>query len=168
MTDTHQFPKADTITRLKMENDNPDLMKAALVRKGGYPNRYGAKIPVECKINIQEMEKLLTDYHDKEVVEWLKYGWPVGRLPTIPDPQLTFKNHKGATEHPKALDKYIGKEMSKGAIIGPFKSIPFADKVGISPISTRPKKNSTERRVIVDLSFPPQLSRRTCSQHRHD
>ena len=38
--------------------------------------------------------------------------------------------------------------------MGPFKNIPFPDKVGISPLSTRPKKGSTERRVILDLFFP--------------
>ena len=38
--------------------------------------------------------------------------------------------------------------------MGPFKDIPFEGKVGISPLSTREKKNSQDRRVILDLSFP--------------
>ena len=100
------------------------------------------------------METLLQDYHDKEIMEGLRYGWPTGRLPTLRDPTKTFKNHKGATDHPEALKKYIDKEMSKGALMGPFSKIPFNTKVGISPISTRPKKQSEERRVIINLSFP--------------
>ena len=71
-------------------------------------------------------------------------------------PAITLKNHKGATDHPQALKCYIEKEKRNNAIIGPFKKIPFAkhEKIGIAPISTRPKKNSTECRIIVDLSFP--------------
>ena len=38
--------------------------------------------------------------------------------------------------------------------MGPFDKIPFTGKVGISPLSTRPKKGSADRRVILDLSFP--------------
>ena len=38
--------------------------------------------------------------------------------------------------------------------MGPYRNIPFSGPVGISPLSTRPKKGSTERRVILDLSFP--------------
>ena len=32
--------------------------------------------------------------------------------------------------------------------------IPFSRHVGISPLSTRPKRGSEDRRVILDLSFP--------------
>ena len=38
--------------------------------------------------------------------------------------------------------------------MGSYHNIPFLTKVGISPLSTRPKKGSSERRVILDLSFP--------------
>ena len=96
----------------------------------------------------------LQGYEDKEIVEWMRYGWPTGRLPTIKQPAWTFKNHKGAMDHPRALEKYIGKKITKGAVLGPFDKIPFKDKIGISPISTRPKNLSEERRIIIDLSFP--------------
>ena len=70
------------------------------------------------------------------------------------DPQKAHKNHKGATEYPAELQKYIEKELKHEAVMGPYKNIPFKDKVGISPLSSRPKKNSEERRIILDLSFP--------------
>ena len=38
--------------------------------------------------------------------------------------------------------------------MGPYKKIPFSRHVGISPLSTRPKRGSEDRRVILDLSFP--------------
>ena len=144
----------NTWDRLQLETSNSDIMKARVVRQTGYPNMYGAKIPVQLNWNIEKMEELLQDYQDKEVIEGLKYGWPTGRLPTIVETHKTFKNHKGATDHPQALKEYLKKEAAKGVIIGPFQQIPFTEKVGISPLSTRPKKNSQERRVILDLSFP--------------
>ena len=115
---------------------------------------FGAQIPVPSKWNLQRLEQLLQDYEDKKVVQWMRYGWPSERLPMLGEPRKTFKNHKGATDYPQALNKYLAKEKSKGAIMGPFPVIPFISKVGISPISTRAKKNSNDRRVIIDLSFP--------------
>ena len=95
-----------------------------------------------------------SEYHDKEVVEWLRYGWPMGRLPTLPSPGWCTKNHKGANEFPEQLEKYIHKELKQEAVMGPFTKIPFKDRVGISPLSTKPKKETSEQRVILDLSFP--------------
>ena len=120
----------------------------------GYPNRWGARIPVKSNWNLELLESLLQDYEDKELVEWLRYGWPTGRLPTLEDPDISTKNHKVGTDFPEALQEYVEKELRKGAIMGPYKKIPFNNKIGISPLSTRPKKNSTERRVILDLSYP--------------
>ena len=154
MQDTQTLQQMDTIHRLRMETQHEDLMTARLVREKGYPNMFGARIPVKSRWNIAKLEEMLQDYWDKDIVQGLKYGWPTGRLPTTPDPLLTFKNHKGATDHPESLEKYIQKEKSKDAVIGPFNAIPFTSRIGISPISTRPKKNSMERRVILDLSFP--------------
>ena len=136
----------------------PEIRLNQTVRHKGYPNRWGAKIPIKPNWNIELLEDLLQDYEDKEIVEWMKYGWPIGRLPTMEEPAISFKNHKGATEYPEALIKYIEKENNHGAIIGPFTAIPFHKHLGISPLSTRPKKDSEERRIILDLSFPPGRS----------
>ena len=124
------------------------------VLRRGYPNRWGARMEIESKWNLELFSSLLTDYYDREVTEWLRYGWPTGRLPTLQDPQLSFKNHKGAADHPEALSSYILKEKKHGAVMVPYMNMPFEEKIGISPLSTREKKNSQERRIILDLSFP--------------
>ena len=147
-----KLPYMDTWERLQVEIENEDIMMARLVNEKGYPNMFGARLPVKSKWNLEKLEQLLQDYNDKEVIEGLRYGWPTGRLPTVEDPEITYKNHMGAIDY---LQEYIKKEQSHAAILGPFKKIPFTNKVGISPISTRPKKNSEDRRIIVDLSFPP-------------
>ena len=135
-------------------NNDEDIRLHQEVWDKGYPNRWGARWPVKTKWNLALFEELLCDYEDKEVIEWMKYGWPSGRLPALGDPGISNSNHKGATEYPAALRQYIEKEKGHGAVMGPYARIPFQGKVGIAPLSTRPKKDSQERRVILDLSFP--------------
>ena len=50
--------------------------------------------------------------------------------------------------------KYLEKESSNGAIMGPFRSNPFETGIKISPLNLLPKKDTIEGRVILDLSFP--------------
>ena len=137
-----------------LNTNDEDIQLHNKVWEGGYPNRWGARIQVPSRFNIQLLQHKLKDYHDQEILEWLKYGWPTGRLPTLEGPGLSTKNLKGANDFPDDLRKYIHKETGYGAIMGPYDKIPFTDNVGISPLSTQPKKNTTERRVILDLSFP--------------
>ena len=46
------------------------------------------------------------------------------------------------------------KEVLNKAIVGPFKNNPFSFGIKISPLNSVPKKDTSERRVILDLSFP--------------
>ena len=46
------------------------------------------------------------------------------------------------------------KEKLYDAILGPFDQVPFSEDFCISPLNTVSKKDSLERRVILDLSFP--------------
>ena len=68
------------------------------------------------------------------------------------------RNHKGATDFPDDIKNCLKKESSYKAIVGPFKSNPFNEPIAVSPINSVPKKESLERRVIVDLSFPEDTS----------
>ena len=56
---------------------------------------------------------------------------------------------------PEDIDNYIKSELRLGAMMGQFKIPPFITNIGISPISSRPKKDSNERCIILDLSWPP-------------
>ena len=64
------------------------------------------------------------------------------------------QNHKIAREFPKQIDSYLEKECRMGACIGPFQQNPFKQACHISPINSVEKRDFTERRVIVDLSYP--------------
>ncbi|MCP4256961.1 MAG: hypothetical protein GY774_05470, partial [Planctomycetes bacterium] len=62
-------------------------------------------------------------------------------------------NHSSATNHPSHVDKYIHTELKHRAMLGPFRAKPFSWTM-ISPLMTREKSGSNDRRVIMDLSHP--------------
>ena len=70
----------------------------------------------------------------------------------------TRRNHMGARDHTKEVQDYLEEEIRRGAVIGPFESNPFKVPIQISPLNTREKKGSEERRIILDLSCPDGAS----------
>lgn len=123
------------------------------VRSFNLPNFMGARRTLWSGLNLHRWEELLTDYHDSEVCFFLRYGWPMGyHCEDIPTSVPI--NHPSAEAHPSHIEEFLHKEKQHKAIVGPFKSPPFTPWMRQSPMMTRPKKNTTARRVIIDLSFP--------------
>ena len=123
----------------------------------GVPNYAGCRVPLTSNFNIAYLEEKLEAYHDKEILEYIKFGWPVdhdGRETQSTPP----RNHDSATKCPGEVRKYLIKEATYNAILGPFKHNPISSSVALSPLSTREKRDSTERRILVDMSFPPGLA----------
>ena len=131
-----------------------DIMLAHKVIATGVPNRFSCKIPLKTHWNIGLFDAFLYDYQDRDVITWLKYGFTISRSSQYGDPQPVTTNHRGATLFPEAIDEYIDNEIRLGATMGPFAIPPFISRIGISPLSSRPKKDSKKCRIIMDLSFP--------------
>ena len=127
------------------------------IRTSGLPNFQGKRISINSKLNIPFWRDNLRDYDDYQVCDMLEYGWPVGHI-GVPYESSLCRNHKGATDFPLEIKQYLQKESKYKAIVGPFKSNPFLGNIAISPLNSVPKKDSLERRVIVDLSFPENKS----------
>lgn len=117
------------------------------------PNFMGAKIPVKSDLIIHEWKKRLVDYHNKLLCKFLEFGWPLGYHLHEP-PETTNSDHPSALQHMSHVRKFIQAELDVDAIIGPFHQHPFAPWFRPSPIMTRPKHESDDRRIILDLSFP--------------
>ena len=136
------------------------------VKDSGVPNYIGCRIPVNHRMNIEYMRSLLIDYKDKIVCDLLEYGFPIGFegdrsniLQSVQKKDMwRYRNHKGAEEYPNEMLAYLEKESKNAAIIGPFKENPFTTGIKISPLNSLPKKETNERRVILDLSFPSTAS----------
>ncbi len=52
------------------------------------------------------------------------------------------------------METYFRQEILEGNMLGPFKTNPLSSPIFISPLCTMDKKDSIERRVITDLSYP--------------
>ena len=129
------------------------ITASSLVRQSGEPNFKKCKLRVASKLNVERWEQELSNYADKQVVDLLKYGCPINFEGTgISKRRCT--NHKGATQFAADIDSYLEDEISEGAVMGPLDKSPFDVELVISPLNTCPKKDSKDRRVIVDLSFP--------------
>ena len=121
------------------------------------PNYRGAQVPVNHQLNIDKWEQYRHLLPDTTLVEMLHYGFPAGYTGT--DPPLTgLQNHSSATRNPTHVDKYLNTELSHEALLGPFPSDPFSEWFHTNPAMTRPKKDSDDFRVILDLSFPDGAS----------
>lgn len=166
--------RGESETNMANENKKTELLKQLGYTEGNFNfyvqlhrevmkhqnyNRFGARIPIPTKMNLELFENLLQDYHDKEVVEWMRFGWPTGYPLDAPEPVPHIINHKGALLYPNHIDEYFKTEIKAKATIGPFIGIVFQDRVTLNPLNSRPKRTSkSKRRIILDLSFPKGTS----------
>lgn len=118
------------------------------------PNFLGARVQVERGLDLEAWDIALAHYHDKEICRYLRYGWPLGFHKCVP-PLSLEENHQSAIQHIGDVRAFVSKELSLGALVGPFDTQPFTPWLRVSPVMTRPKRDSKVRRVIVDMSYPP-------------
>ena len=128
------------------------------VVRSGLHNFQGCKIPIPTKIRFDRMRAALgNEVTSKELkmLDLLKYGMPLNCKPGygISKPQ---KNHQSAIGFKDAISTYLNKNIESQAMLGPFVESPIAG-ICFSPLMSVPKEE-TERRVIVDFSFPPGAS----------
>ena len=133
------------------------VIRHILASRSDSPNAFGSKIPVYTALKINRWEDLLLDYHDKIVVDVLKYCWPINYRASQ-SPHSTMCNHPSALAFPDHVRHYIQTELSFGAIAAPFSTNPLHNPSVCSPLQTVPKRGSSKRRVVLDLSFPPTFS----------
>ena len=126
-----------------------------IIKRSGKYNFQHCKIPVPIKWNLDHLDNLLSNYEDRDIVQLLRFGWPIELKHTLQSVVAPHNNQKGAEKNPNKVSEYINKELDKQSIIGPFSKSPFGNGTRISPIDAIPKKDSTDLRVILNLSYPP-------------
>lgn len=124
-----------------------------MVRESGLCNAKGLKIPIQTKMNISKIQEMCKGTQDEKLVEFLKYGWPLGHDGREPPDEPT-KNHSGVTRFPEETRQYLQSEKEKSRVTGPHDTKIFEGKNGISPLNSVPKKGSQDRRFVLDMSFP--------------
>ena len=98
-------------------------------------------------------------YPDRVICEFLEFGWPIN-YQSAEFPRSDHRNHKGAVCFPDAIDEYLFKEVSVySRAVGPFtEGSPFPEGIALSPLNSVPKRDSPDRRIILDLSWPVSKS----------
>ncbi len=129
------------------------LMIYDIVAASKVPNYKGERIRIPSGLNLEAWKEELADFHDVQLWDFLAFGWPMSYQLPWP-PRSAENNHPSAVHYPTHIESYIKKEVEAGAIIGPFKTPPFSPWSSVSPMLTRQKKGSRQRRVIIDLSWP--------------
>lgn len=125
------------------------------VRESGLPNMVKQRVVLPSTLHHGVWDSMAMGHEDDSfILDAIRYGFPlqyVGPRISVDNPET--HNIKD-TERPHVID-YLKSEVDNGAILGPFNSSPFIEWVHTSPIMTREKADSNKRRIIVDLSYPP-------------
>ena len=110
---------------------------------------------ITTNLKVTAWDTLATGHSDDHwILDAVRHGFPIQYSgPPRLDPPLLY-NHASATAHARTINDYIKKETAHGALHGPFRKPPFTPWMTCSPMMTREKPDTTERRVIVDLSYP--------------
>ena len=124
-----------------------------LIRQSGVPNYVGCQIRIPSPWNVELFEELLTGYEDKEIIQFLKFGWPVETHDLKQDSTLP-KNQKEARDNIGKVVDYLKDEIRNCSILGPLLVSPFDKVACFSPIDAIPKKDSSDLRIILNLSHP--------------
>ena len=125
------------------------------VKASGVPNIHGVRAPLCSQWNIPFLKRELEGYDDCCVAELCEFGWPINISDSSFSNRGPPRNWRSATDYAEQMNGYIEHELSAGTLLGPFKVNPFSSPAVVSPLSTTEKRDSNERRVIMDLSFPP-------------
>ena len=133
-------------------DSNQYLHIAETIRRTGVPNYKGARIPLKSGLNLEAWEYHLSDYPNKKLIQYLKFGFPLSIQSPDKLTNTDIKNHYTALQYPRKVADYLQQEKSFGAILGPFDHPP-SEHMHCSPLLTRPK-DGNKRRVILYLSYP--------------
>ena len=116
----HQLHKSQFLCLLFCYNKVQHL----LASKWESPNAVGARLPVITQLNIPAWDFFLQQYYDAQVVEFLRFGWPVSCTSEIL-PTSSSSNHPSAVAFPNHVEHYIHTELSYHTIAGPFSTYPL-------------------------------------------
>ena len=124
----------------------------AAITAFGLPKFWGAQLILPSKFDFQEWEHLIYSDSDRESITFLKFCFPASYRGCVPTP--SHINHSSTSRYPRHVQHCVEREVSEGAMLSPFKHLPFFLWCQTNPLLTLPMKDSPDRRVIMDLSWP--------------
>ena len=107
-----------------------------LVKNSGTYNFLGLKIPLQGQMNVQQWENKLVGYWDMQLLELIRYGFPIDFNRQSPL-RWEDKNHNS-----QDVDAYLSEELEFSAIMGPYDKSPI-ENCHFSPFLTRENCNAS-------------------------
>ena len=150
ITESTSFLALPVNLPVNMADPHEYIGLASAVKASGVPNYKGLRVPLPSSFNLKYIEKEIQDYNDKILLDYLRFGFPLGIGKDKDIKNNATENHTSANQFPQEIEEYIASEIKYGALLGPFDHPPHK-KFTWSPLMTRPK--GPGRRVILDLSF---------------
>ena len=117
------FLKTDEMTDEQINRCEFWTTANRLVRNSQKHNFQGERIQVNHEWDLDKMKDWLQGYEDKQVIDYLRYGWPLNNKDTYKDTEVPV-NQSGARENPEEVRAYLNKEIEAGSVIGPFSHKP--------------------------------------------
>lgn len=72
------------------------------------PNAFMLRLPVPSNLHIPNWRHRLQSYRDRDLCEFLEFGWPVG-YSSASVPVSTLRNHGSATAQPSIIQSFLDK-----------------------------------------------------------
>ena len=120
-------------------NDPVSYLRAVdLISESGCPNYKLVRIPLTSSFNCEYLEQQMVDYHDKVVLDYIKFGFPLGIDHRCQIVSNATDNHSSARAYSDEVSSFIRDELAFEALLGPFDKVPHT-LFTWSPLMTRPK-----------------------------
>ena len=107
-----------------MSDHKQYLALVEAVLQSGVPNYRGVRVPLNSTFNLQYLKEMTVDYHDKILIDYLTFGFPLGLAEGACIRSSSKDNHASALNFPEAVEQYIVAEKKEGTLLGPFQVIP--------------------------------------------
>lgn len=128
------------------------------VLASGLPNAVGAQIQLPTELNLDAWDRNLSNApEDRELMQYIKCGFPLGYMGPTSDSR-GIPNHTSAVNYPTHISQFVQKEIDLGGVVGPMLQAPFVEWCHVSPLMSREKRGTNQRRIIIDMSYPQQTS----------
>lgn len=75
------------------------------IKAKNIPNFLGARTPLKSDLNLDKWDEMLELYHDKEICNYLRFGWPVGYEADSP-PSTVEENHHSGRQYLDQVKKF--------------------------------------------------------------
>ena len=100
----------------------PSLVSDVL--SSGLPNYRSVRVPLPSVFNWDYLQQHIGPYHDGKLMDYLKFGFPLGLASKEQFRSNATDNHASANDYKDKFDAFFCKELEEAALFGPFDTEP--------------------------------------------